>query len=195
MAVQPAEDGFFTAQGVLRTESRQGSAQTAQNQTGTTISDQQVTDQARAATASQITDAAVVQVSARLNATGTGFDSGVSAFVNDAVTRGLAAQNRSGSAGSTVGAASRPVGGSYQNEILAGAKQAAQPAQQTPAPQPPTPPPQQPEPQTPAPHQPAQHAHQGHGQAHASEHARGKGLGGSYQNEILTAGKGKGHQA
>jgi hypothetical protein len=82
-----------------------------------------------ASTVSAITDAAVTKISSQLNVAGTGFDTGTSDLVSQAVASGL--QNIA-SSGATSSSTQKPIGGAYQNEILAGGGASVTPPEVTP---------------------------------------------------------------
>jgi len=121
MAISAPGEGFFTSDGVLRAD-LSGTSSAQQSKAKTTETPASVEDQAASATARQITDAAVISVSNQMNVGDTGFDSGVSELVQQAVASAL--KNRGESPGQASDLAT--IGGTYQNEIMALAKEPAE---------------------------------------------------------------------
>ncbi len=116
MAISAPGEGFFTSDGVLRTDQsspRQSKPKTAE--TAASESDQ--------AAAVEISDAAVVSITSGMNVGQTGFDSGVSDLVQKAVSSALTNLGAASSAVKDTGIASpsftrTPVFGTYQNSIM-----------------------------------------------------------------------------
>jgi hypothetical protein len=132
MASSISDQGFFTSGGVLRSESpATNSDTTAQTQTSDQTTD--IADQVASDTVSAITEAAVVKISNQMNVAGTGFDSGVSDMVGQAVTSALGKLSEAQQATSALQTTPLAVGGTYQNEILYGTK-TTQPSDTTQAP-------------------------------------------------------------
>lgn len=130
MAVTSADQGFFTREGVLRTEnlnSTSSKTNTSTSSTPNTSGD--ISTQTAEATATAITDAVVVRISEQMNVGNTGFDSGVSAMVKEAVLSALRNKNSyegkvdsqlTESSEAPTASVRMQIGGAYQNEILKG---------------------------------------------------------------------------
>ncbi|NMC62703.1 MAG: hypothetical protein GYA55_05980 [SAR324 cluster bacterium] len=136
MAITAADQGFFTSDGVLRQEnlsssSSQGSTKNADSTSSSSNISASMAEYTTDTTAVAITDAVVIKITQQMNVGSTGFDSGVSAMVQEAVMSAL--RNKSGGSsmvspqlnnGSTnIMTSNRlELGGAYQNEILASAQ-------------------------------------------------------------------------
>jgi hypothetical protein len=127
MAIEGAGEGYFTAEGMLKAQISSSTAQAA------TVKADTVEDQVAEATsasvleqAAAITEAAVVDVSNRMGATGSGFADDIFEIVNAAVTSAL----RKLSGAQTVGGNSMEpaIGGTYQNELIANAQRSLETA-------------------------------------------------------------------
>ena len=115
MAISATDQGFFTSDGKLRTDLA-GSSSTQKTSATQASGDTSLADQTAAATAAAITEAAVVSVTGSMNVGSTGFDSGVSDLVQQAVSSAL---KNLGSDGSSSGTRLQ-LGGTYQNGIMYG---------------------------------------------------------------------------
>ena len=136
MAIKPAEEGFFTTSGALKQDSVAGRRAASSTAAGNNSTDQAVIDKAASATAGGIAQAAVVKISGRMGVGNTGFDSGVSSMVEQAISLGKQAQSdrknqAAASASSNTQSATKVDGGSYQNQILYGST--GQPSASAPA--------------------------------------------------------------
>lgn len=122
MAIQGVGQGFFSSNGELKSSNLSSSTNTS----STTTTSEDVTSSAQIATAASVADAAVVKITSQLNVAGTGFDSGVSAIVGQAIASYLENQSSNQTEPSTTsisdnsGTASQSlsIGGSYQNSII-----------------------------------------------------------------------------
>lgn len=132
MTINASDGGYFSSNGVIRqdafTASRRSSAAKTQD-----TADTPVAQKAASVTASAIADAAAVKIGSRMNVGATGFDSGVSAMVQQAISKGTAAKSvRSAGPESTDASAAKSTqdapeetpapkrvrGGTYQNELM-----------------------------------------------------------------------------
>lgn len=130
MAIKAPEQGFFTTDGALKADSLTSSGwQAAAKTTASGTNSGSVAEQAASTTASAITDAAVVRVSTQMNVGKTGFDTGVSDMVGEAVSSALnkLGTGSAGRAASGSGIARLEIAGTYQDEIMAAARKTTNP--------------------------------------------------------------------
>lgn len=128
MASSISDQGFFTSGGVIKSDGLRSSTTPAPQQTNTADTGTAVADQVARNTASAISEAAVVKITNQLNVGDTGFDSGVAANVQEAVMSALnkVSANTQGSNGTSM--TRLPIGGTYQNELIAAANKPAETA-------------------------------------------------------------------
>lgn len=167
MAISAPGEGFFTSDGVLRTDL----TTTQQSKPKTTETTASTADEVAAATAQEITDAAVVSITSSMNVGSTGFDSGVSGLVQQAVSSALKNLSSASSAVSDLGSYTpAAIGGTYQNSILYPEGQTTEPATE--------------------PDNSAENPEEippGNERGAANGQGKKVGLGGSYQDELIAA--------